>query len=100
MPDSLIGVWKTKTRKYRDRSFELQPDKVIFETGEENSDTNIVIGIESREQDGRLLYDIGYLSPDGLEHTFSFYYEPMAGRVIALKNQSAIVWRKERRKKK
>ena len=100
MPESLIGVWKTQARKYRDRSFEVQPDRVIFETGEETSDTNIVIGIENREEDGRLLYDIDYLSPDGLEHTFSFYYEPMAGGVIALKNQSAIVWRKERRKKK
>ncbi len=100
MPESLIGVWKTKTRKYRDRSFELQPDKVIFETGKETSDTNIVLGVETHDEKGRLLYDIGYLSSDGLEHTFSFYYDPMAGGVIALKNQSGIVWRKERRKKK
>ncbi len=99
MPDSLLGVWKTRTRKYRDRSFELQPDKVTFETGEESPDTNIVLGVEALEENGRLLYDIGYLSPDGLEHTFSFYYEPMAGGVIALKNQGGIVWRKERRKK-
>ncbi len=100
MPERLIGVWKAQAREYRDRSFELQPDKVIFEPGEETSDTNIVIGIESREEDGRLLYDIDYFSPDGLEHTFSFYYDPLAGGVIALKNQSGIVWRKERRKKK
>ncbi len=91
MPESLIGVWKTQARKYRDRSFEVQPDKVIFETGEETSDTNIVIGIESREDGGRLFYNIDYLSPDGLEHTFSFHYEPVVGGVIALKNQSGIV---------
>ncbi|MEE9179415.1 MAG: hypothetical protein V3U22_00860, partial [Vicinamibacteria bacterium] len=99
-PERLIGVWKAQAREYRDRSFELQPDKVIFETGEETSDTNIVFGIERREENGRLLYDIDYLGPDGLEHTFSFYYEPLAGGVIALKNQSGIVWRRERRKKK
>ncbi|MEE9264057.1 MAG: hypothetical protein V3V11_06345 [Vicinamibacteria bacterium] len=91
MPERLIGVWKAQARKYRDRSFKLQPDKVIFEPGEETSDTNIVIGIESREDDGRLFYNIDYLSPDGLEHTFSFHYEPVAGGVIALKNQSGIV---------
>ncbi len=100
LPDGVIGVWKTKTRKYRDRAFELQPDKVIFETGEETAETNILLSVEAREEDGRLLYDIDYLSSDGLEHTFSFYYNPMAGGVIALKNQSGIVWRKERRTKK
>lgn len=100
LPDDLVGVWRTTARKYRDRSFELQPDKVIFETGEETPDTNILLSIETLEEDGRLLYDIIYLSRDGLEHTFSFYYEPKGEGVIALKNQSAIVWKKERRKKR
>ena len=100
MPDSLIGVWKTNTRKYRDRSFEIQPDKVIFETGKETVDTNILLGIAAQDEDGRLLYDIDYLSSDGLEHTFSFYYEPRGEGAIALKNQSGMIWKKERQRKK
>ncbi len=33
MPEDLIGVWKTAEKKYADRYFELNADRVIFSTG-------------------------------------------------------------------
>jgi hypothetical protein len=97
VPDGLIGVWTTEAPKYQDRFFDLRSDKVLFGTGNGNSDSNPIVAIETAEEDGHLLCNIDYLGSEGQEYTFSFYYDPANGGVINLKNQLEIDWQKEGR---
>ena len=99
IPDGLIGVWTTEAPRYQDRFFDLRPEKVIFGTGNGNSNSNPIVAIETAEEDGHLRYNIDYWGSEGQEYTFSFYYDPANGGVITLKNQRNIDWRKERRQR-
>ena len=38
------------------------------------------------------LYTISYLSPEGEEYEFPFYYDPAGDGVIRFKNQQEMVW--------
>jgi hypothetical protein len=96
LPDQILGVWTTEAPRYADRFFELQKDKVIFGTGAGESDSNLVVAVEEVRQDRKQLYNIEYLSSEGQTYTFSFYYQT-SPQTIALKNQSGIEWKKERR---
>jgi hypothetical protein len=43
-----------------------------------------------------LLYIFHYKNKEGLKYKFSFYYDPTGQGEIRYKNQSQIVWTKER----
>lgn len=96
LPNEMLGVWTTETPKYADRFFELQNDRVIFGTGKGQSDSNLVVAVEEIRQGPKWLYNIEYLGSEGQTYTFSFYYQT-SPQTIALKNQSGIEWKKERR---
>ena len=99
LPESVFGLWTTEARKYEERFFELNPDKLTFGTGEDDSYSNAILQIDVTEEDGRPLYHIEHLGAEGQTYTFSFYYEPANGGVITLKNQTEIDWKKERRQR-
>ncbi len=51
LPDELVGVWTTSHPKYADRYFDLTKTTVIFGTGKESIDTNVISNVEKTLQD-------------------------------------------------
>ena len=96
LPQGLLGVWTTEAPKYQDRFFALNEDSLTFGTGEGNSNSNPIIGIELTEEEGRPYYHIEHLGTEGQSYVFSFHYEAADGGVITLKNQTEVRWTKER----
>ena len=72
---------------------EFKKDALIFGTGEENQPIQLIKKVNVVPQDGKNLYMIYYLDPEGGESPFSFIYDA-AGGVITLKNQEEIEWKK------
>jgi len=100
VPGDLIGVWKTTTEPYADRSFEIKADEVIFGTGEGNFDAYQITKIKT-EKDPReqaTLYILCYKIIEGQEYKFSFYYDPASHGTIRFKNQPEMVWTKDEAK--
>ncbi|MDA2929224.1 hypothetical protein MYX84_04615 [Acidobacteria bacterium AH-259-O06] len=95
VPDELIGVWKTAETRYADRFFELKKNQVIFGIGGHNSTVHAVLNIETEEvqEEAKTLYILDYLSSEGQEYQFSFYYHP-AQDVIQFRNQQQFEWTK------
>ena len=95
VPEELIGVWKTAETRYADRFFELKKNLVIFGIGGHNSTVHAVLNIETEEvhEEAKTLYIFYYLSSEGQEYQFSFYYHPAQG-VIQFRNQEQFEWTK------
>ena len=91
MPEDLIGVWRTADKKYADRFFELDADRVVFSTGGWGVTAHPIDRIEEHREDGKILYIIYYPSEEGDESLFSFYYDPTQS-VIRFKNQEQFEW--------
>jgi hypothetical protein len=91
MPEDLIGVWKTADKRYVDRYFELNADRVIFSTGGWGVTAHPIDRIEEHRENGNILYIIYYPSEEGDESLFSFYYDPTQS-VIRFKNQEQFEW--------
>ncbi|MFQ5992832.1 MAG: hypothetical protein ACE5NA_10400 [Nitrospiraceae bacterium] len=96
VPDELLGVWTTSAPKYADRFFEITAGAIIFDTGKPSPDIHPIANIETVHDLRPTLYTISYLSEEGQEHKFSFYYDPAHGGVIRFKNQQHISWMKGR----
>jgi len=92
--DDLLGVWTTSAPRYADRSFEITKDLIIFGSGSIYIDSGSISKIEKEDQGSKRLYVIYYDTTEGGEQQFSFYYEPIGGGAIRLKNQEKIVWNK------
>ncbi len=100
VPRDLIGVWRTTTEPYADRSFEINADEVLFGTGEGGLDTYRITKIKT-EKDPReqaTLYILCYKTIEGQEYKFSFYYDPANHGTIRFKNQPEMVWIKDEAK--
>ncbi len=92
MPEDLIGVWRTADKKYADRHFELNADRVIFSTGGWGVTAHPIDRMEEHSENGRTFYIIYYSTDDeGGESQFSFYYDPVQD-VIRFKNQEQMEW--------
>jgi hypothetical protein len=89
-------VWKTSAPKYKDCSIELTRDYIIFTNSHWGAhiDTNFVLGMQRVPERGHFLYTILYENIHEQRYRLSFYYYPTKGRVIRLKNQTDVEWKK------
>jgi hypothetical protein len=97
-PDDIIGVWKTSESTYADRSFEITKERLTIGIGGGKFESYFIkkISLVKSPQDKSSLYTINYEDDEGGEYIFSFYYYPVNGGIIRLKNQKQIEWKKER----
>ncbi len=91
MPEDLIGVWKTAEKRYADRYFELDADRIIFSTGGWGVTAHPIDRIEEHNENGKILYIIYYPTEEGDASQFSFFYDPIQS-VIRFKNQEQFEW--------
>jgi hypothetical protein len=98
VPDELIGMWETTYPGFDIRPFEIRKGTLIFEQGLGYFDfvTYPIVGVIQTFEEGKILYVISYVIPDGLIYKFSFYYNPAKGGEIRFKNRSQIKWTKRR----
>ena len=94
--DEMLGTWRTSTIKYRDTSFELMRDKIIFKT--KDGDINVHYITKTQEEklknDEWVLYTVHYMNRELQKIEFPFYFHPSQGGLIRFKNQEKVVWRK------
>lgn len=96
--DEMIGTWKTTDSKYRDTSFELTPDKIIFRTlgGEVNANTIKKIKKKKAPDTEETLYTLTYVNLEEQESLFSFFFSQKNGGKIRFQNQPEIIWTREK----
>jgi hypothetical protein len=96
-PNELVGVWTTSEPKYIDRFIKIGNDTITFGTGGENFESYSIRKIHRKKvpKESSILYTIHYKNGEGVWFKFAFYYSPVNGGVIMLKNQRQIVWAKE-----
>jgi len=91
-PPELQGTWSTEYPDYADRGFAITDSSVTFFQGEGRSSVHLLVGVESEDRPGRVMYTLQY-DLDGTTVGFSFEYtEP--GR-IRLENQEHMLWERE-----
>ena len=95
--DDLVGVWKTPAPRYADRFFEFTKDYIIFGTGEGGTTAHTIKTVKEVREGKKILYTVYYENRGGQESTFSFYFDPDSGGVIAFKNQQEIAWARSSR---
>ena len=96
-PNELLGVWKTSAPQYADRFIKIEKDNITFGTGEKNFEIYSIkkIYIKKVPKESNILYTIHYKNREGVWYKVAFYYSPVNGGLITLKNQRQIVWEKE-----
>ena len=99
--DDVMGLWKTQSQEYADRSFEITKERIIFDIGEGKHERYFVkkIRVKQIPKDKSRLYTIYYEDYEGKDVTFSFYFYQENGGIIRLKNQKQMEWKKERGKR-
>lgn len=97
IPDEMVGKWISKAEKYEGTFFELTKNEIIFGTkeGKVSVYTITKIKIKKAPDGAGILYDITYEDISGLEFKFPLLYNPTY-RVIRFKNQSKIIWKKDK----
>lgn len=92
--DEMTGTWNTTDSKYKDTSFELTPDKIIFRTlkGEVNANTIKKIQKKKAPDTEETLYTLTYVNIEGQESIFSFFFIQKNGGMIRFQNQPEIIW--------
>ena len=93
IPDPFVGIWKTTAPNYAGRFFQITKDIVVFSIGDGQTDMHPITNVDLLREEGRSLYIISYLSPEGEEYKFPFYYDPAGGGLIRFKNQQQMVWK-------
>lgn len=96
--DEMIGTWNTTDSKYKETSFELTVDKIIFRTlgGEVNANTIKKIKKKKASDPEETLFTLTYVSIEGQETIFSFFFSQKNGGMIRFQNQPEIIWTKEK----
>ncbi len=97
IPDPFVGIWKTTAPNYAGRFFQITKDIVVFSIGDGQTDMHPITNVEFLREKGRSLYTISYLSPEGAEYEFPFYYDPAGDGVIRFTNQQEMVWKNQGR---
>jgi len=96
--DEMIGTWNTTDSKYKETSFELTPDRIIFRTpgGEVNANTIKKIKKKKAPDPEETLFTLTYVDLEGQETIFSFFFSQKNGGMIRFQNQPEIIWTKEK----
>ena len=77
VPPELIHVWRTDLPAYRDRSFEVRADFIIFGTGGQSSVSHRIEAVEVEEtENGGLLCVLHYSGRDGGRPQVRLVFEP------------------------
>lgn len=97
LPAGLIGVWKSSDPRYAGRFLQFSHDRVTFGTGKGSVSIHTITKIVRMPQADTFHYTITYVNEEGQNYRLAFVYDPARGGVIWFKNQSDILWRKERR---
>ena len=94
VPTEIIGVWKTSAPNYKNGSFELTEDLIVFRNSgpPQYTSVNSIVRIERAAEGQDLLYTVHYENTQGEEYLFAFYHYPTQGGTIRLKNQRGIEW--------
>jgi len=94
--DEMIGTWNTADSNYKETSFELTPDKIIFRTlgGEVNANTIKKIKKKKVPDTEETLFTLTYVNIEGQESIFSFFFSPKNSGEIRFQNQPEIIWTK------
>ena len=95
--DEMVGTWKTTDSKYKETYFELTQDKIIFRTlgGEVNANTIKKIKKKKVPDTEEALFTLTYVSLEGQESIFSFFFSQKNSGMIRFENQPEIIWTKE-----
>jgi hypothetical protein len=97
IPDSnprvLLGTWRTTAAKYRDRSLEVWPTTLIFQTGPGENDFTVhqVENVNVAVRGDSTLYTLHFLN-QGNPDALSLYYAAGPPARIRLQGQPDIVW--------
>ncbi len=96
--DEMVGTWNTTDSKYKDTSFELTADQIIFRTigGEVNTNTIKKIKKKKAPDTEETLFTLTYVNIEGKETIFSFFFGQKNGGVIRFQNQPEIIWTKKK----
>ncbi len=96
--DEMMGTWNTTDSKYKETSFELTADQIIFRTigGEVNPNTIKKIKKKKVPDTEESLFTLTYVNLEGKETIFSFFFSQKNGGVIRFQNQPEIIWTKEK----
>jgi hypothetical protein len=96
--DEMIGIWNTTDSKYKETSFELTPDKIIFRTlgGEANANTITKVKKKEFPDTEETLFTLTYVNLERQESVFSFFFSQKNGGIIRFQNQPEIIWTKEK----
>ena len=93
VPDELIGVWVTEAPGWEQRFLKLERRSIHFGMGDDQASSNPVLSVEQTPEEGKILYQIKFLSPEGFEYSKPLYYDP-ARKEITFKNRPGVVWTK------
>ncbi len=96
--DEMIGTWNTTDSKYKDTSFELTPEKIIFRTlrGEVNANTIKKIKMKKAPDTEETLFILTYVNLEEQESLFSFFFSEKNGGMIRFQNQPEIIWTRKK----
>lgn len=94
IPEGVFGKWTTTNPKYKERYFNLTPDKVVFGIGEDHELVYTLARIQTKTEDDQNLITLTFKDQDGNRFGQSFYYDNHTFPVIRFKNQNDIPWQK------
>ena len=93
VPAEIMGVWKTSAPNYKDGSFELTEDYIVFRNSgpPQYTSVNSIEKIERISEGQDLLYTVHYENTQGEKYIFAFYHYPTKDGTIRVKtpNQRA-----------
>ena len=96
VPEELIHVWRTRLPAYRDRSFEVRADSIIFGTGGYSTVGHRIEGVEVEESaDGSFLCTLYYLTRDGGRTQVRLAFEPGSPDRLRFENRVEVWLREE-----
>lgn len=92
LPPSVAGRWVTDDARYADRGFTVSLREFHLSLGEGDVRTYPVSGVRAEEADDGTVYDIEYVTPDGVSnHVLTVRTDGTA----VLANPADVVWRRE-----
>ncbi len=91
--EQLTGVWETTEPRYKDCSFEIQNDLLLFTNALNEVEINHIVDIEKDPDEEDTVYHVFYKDDKGQKFLLSLiYFKSSDGDVIKFKTQQDIEW--------